>query len=163
MKTKTGLSRILIVFAALGSLLSAAGCSLHRHEYEKAVTAPDCTKEGYTVFTCACGDSYKGAKTKALGHDCEESVVAPGYTERGYTHFRCKVCGYEYDDLYTEMPSEVVAEGAKKDFLLPFDLFAKERTKNPSFVMIHLPARWRFPKPILTIWKPFAVFSRTTR
>ena len=41
----------------------------HEHRYEAVVTAPTCTEEGYTTYTCECGESYVADKTPALGHD----------------------------------------------------------------------------------------------
>ena len=35
----------------------------HTHTYTPAVTAPTCTGQGYTTYTCACGDSYVGDYT----------------------------------------------------------------------------------------------------
>ena len=53
----------------------------HAHSYEAVVTAPTCTAGGYTTYTCACGDSYVGDETEALGHTYENGV--------------CTVCGEE--------------------------------------------------------------------
>lgn len=39
------------------------------HSYEAVVTAPTCTKAGYTTYTCACGDTYTEAGEAALGHN----------------------------------------------------------------------------------------------
>ncbi len=44
------------------------GALNHTHNYAEAVTAPTCTAEGYTTYTCDCGDSYTGNKVDALGH-----------------------------------------------------------------------------------------------
>ena len=41
----------------------------HEHSYTADVTAPTCTEDGYTTYTCACGKSYIGDKTAALGHN----------------------------------------------------------------------------------------------
>ena len=38
------------------------------HSYKAAVTAPTCTEEGYTTYTCECGDSYVADKVAAKGH-----------------------------------------------------------------------------------------------
>ncbi len=39
------------------------------HDYEAAVTAPTCTKDGFTTYKCkACGDTYIGNTTAATGH-----------------------------------------------------------------------------------------------
>ena len=38
------------------------------HSYKAVLTAPTCTAEGYTTYTCGCGDSYKDNYVAALGH-----------------------------------------------------------------------------------------------
>ncbi len=38
------------------------------HSYEAVLTAPTCTAEGYTTYTCACADTYKDNYVDALGH-----------------------------------------------------------------------------------------------
>lgn len=52
---------------------------VHEHEYSTAVTAPNCTEQGYTTYTCACGDSYVDDYADATGHSYEDGV--------------CTVCG----------------------------------------------------------------------
>lgn len=42
--------------------------SEHEHSYTKTVKAPTCTEKGYTLYKCACGDSYKADFVNALGH-----------------------------------------------------------------------------------------------
>ena len=50
------------------------------HNYVPVVTAPTCTKEGFTTYTCAlCTDSYTGNTVAATGHS--------------YTNDKCTVCG----------------------------------------------------------------------
>ena len=46
----------------------------HVHEYVDKVVAPTCTKKGYTIHTCNCGDSFKDSETKALGHQFDSYV-----------------------------------------------------------------------------------------
>jgi len=41
---------------------------IHTCQYEAVITAPTCTEQGYTTYTCVCGDSYVGAPVDALGH-----------------------------------------------------------------------------------------------
>ena len=109
----------------------------HRHEYAQAVTAPSCTEDGFTTFTCECGDTYTGNIVAAAGHDLTDTVTKPTYFSQGFTHHLCNVCGEEYTDTYTTMPDEVVASMAIKDYLQPAEEFSKARTQNPEFVMIH--------------------------
>ena len=44
------------------------------HEYTAVVTAPTCTKSGYTTYTCRCGDSYVADYAPALGHDWQDGT-----------------------------------------------------------------------------------------
>ena len=41
------------------------------HDYKTVVTAPTCTEQGYTTYTCHCGHSYTDNKVAALGHKDE--------------------------------------------------------------------------------------------
>lgn len=40
---------------------------IHTHSYTPVLTPPTATKEGYTTFTCACGDSYMADFVPAVG------------------------------------------------------------------------------------------------
>ena len=52
--------------------------SLHTHSYSKKVTTATCTQQGYTMYTCTCGHSYKD-----------------GYTDptHSYSNNKCTRCG----------------------------------------------------------------------
>ena len=101
----------------------------HEHSYETAVTAPTCTEEGYTTYTCACGDTYVDNKVDALGHtfvdgtcacgaadpnyeahvhSYEAVVTAPTCTATGYTTYTC-ACGDTYTADETAMVPHVDA------------------------------------------------------
>lgn len=80
------------------------------HAYDAVVTAPTCTEEGYTTYTCPCGDTYKDDIVPALGHT-EKVVpaVAPTCTETGLTEGKvCSVC-----DVVLVEQKEVPALGHK--------------------------------------------------
>jgi len=70
------------------------------HTYNKEVTAPTCTKGGYTTYVCSCGDSYVSEQTNALGHSYNDGVqtTAPTCIKSGVKTFTCNNCG----DTYTE-------------------------------------------------------------
>ncbi|MBQ7416211.1 MAG: endonuclease, partial [Oscillospiraceae bacterium] len=58
----------------------------HICEYEAVVTAPTCTEDGYTTYTCSvCGDSYVADEVAALGHTWVDADCDTAKT--------CSVCG----------------------------------------------------------------------
>ena len=50
----------------------------HSHAYETAVTAPTCTEQGYTTYTCAYGDSYVDDYVDASDEHIYENGVCTG-------------------------------------------------------------------------------------
>ena len=48
---------------------SASSSSAHEHNYTAVVTAPTCTEQGYTTYTCTCEDSYVADYVDALDHE----------------------------------------------------------------------------------------------
>lgn len=55
---------------------------IHEHDYEAVVTEPTCTEEGYTTYTCECGDIYEDDHVDATGHS--------------YKRITCTVCGEKH-------------------------------------------------------------------
>ena len=54
----------------------------HTHTYTPTITAPTCTQQGYTIYTCVCGDSYVSDYVDATGvHIYENGVCACGATQ----------------------------------------------------------------------------------
>ena len=61
----------------------------HVHNHTPVITNPTCTEQGYTTWTCTCGDSYVDTYKDALGHDfgvnektCTRCGIAnPNYVE----------------------------------------------------------------------------------
>ena len=60
----------------------------HNHSYTSVKTAPTCTEQGYTTYTCSCGNSYKSDYVAALGHSYKNgkctvcSAISPNITQQ---------------------------------------------------------------------------------
>ena len=65
----------------------------HAHSYTAQTVAPSCSGEGYTVYTCACGDSYIGDRVPALEHR--------------YSEGKCSVCGEADPDYVPPVEPEL--------------------------------------------------------
>ena len=68
----------------------------HNHNYNAIVTAPTCTSEGYTTYTCTCGSSYVSDRVGTANHTYSSTVTSPTCTAGGYTTYTCSACGDRY-------------------------------------------------------------------
>lgn len=59
------------------------------------VVEPTCKTGGYTLYACACGDSYRASETDPLPHTPGDfvTVTPAGATAAGLEEQRCTVCG----------------------------------------------------------------------
>lgn len=64
------------------------------HNYTATIVSPGCTTQGYTTYSCACGDSYATAYQDPLGHDMDEWVIInkPSCTSAGTKRRECTRC-----------------------------------------------------------------------
>ena len=90
--------------------------NIDSHDYQAEVTAPTCTAEGYTTYTCTqCGDSYVSDNVPATGHHYGYWSVEKEATcgEYGVIARYCKDCTEKQTDLLEKLKhhytSEVVA------------------------------------------------------
>ena len=81
------------------------------HSHNAVVTAPTCTAEGYTTYTCHCGDTFVADKVAALGHDAvPHDSKTPTCTEIGWNAYvTCSRCDYT---TYAEIPATGHTESA---------------------------------------------------
>ncbi len=65
------------------------------HSHKATVVKPTCTEQGYTLHTCACGDSYKDLYEAPLGHKSETWLIKKEATctAAGERYKKCTVCG----------------------------------------------------------------------
>ncbi len=75
----------------------------HAHDYVKTVTAPTCTEQGYTTYTCECGNSYVDDYVDSTGHNYTSKITTPAtHLTTGVETFTCD-CG----DSYTEIIDKI--------------------------------------------------------
>ena len=88
-----------------------------QHVYDEGiVTAPECSRQGYTTYTCTlCGHYYQddfvtslGGHIKAEGD--EGIVTAPNCVDEGYTTYTCARCGESFQDDYVDPVGHVLGE-----------------------------------------------------
>lgn len=72
------------------------------------VTAPTCEADGYTTYTCACGNTWTGAPTNALGHNCtkrdtDKNVLVSEATcqKKAVYYYACANCDKSAKDIET--------------------------------------------------------------
>ena len=65
----------------------------HIHTYKSKITAPTCTEQGYTTYTCACGDSYVDDYVNAAHNWSKwEQLTAPTCAAEGQDRRICVSC-----------------------------------------------------------------------
>lgn len=67
----------------------------HKHDFIPTVTKPTCLTEGFTTYTCSCGECYTKDYVSAVGHKTQlQNAKAAGCLTGGYTGDEvCTVCG----------------------------------------------------------------------
>lgn len=98
------MKKIFLIVLAMFLMLCCTACAtvhdiLHLHTYNEEVTAATCTEDGYTTYTCSCGDTYVDNKVNAKGHNYAKKVTAATCTKKGYTTYTCS-CGDSYVSNY---------------------------------------------------------------
>ena len=71
------------------------------HNYRKVVTPPTCAKDGYTTYTCDCGDIYTADFVSKLGHkmDAWTTIKEATAYEDGMKRRDCSRCDYYETDV----------------------------------------------------------------
>lgn len=76
-------------------ILDPNGDTQHKHDFIPTVTKPTCLTEGFTTYTCSCGECYTKDYVSAVGHKTQlQNAKAAGCLTGGYTGDEvCTVCG----------------------------------------------------------------------
>lgn len=68
---------------------------IKEHKYEAKITAPTCTEQGFTTYTCSkCGYVLIADYTDIVPHSYEVKSYPANCTDDGYTVNVCADCGY---------------------------------------------------------------------
>ncbi len=76
-------------------IISSKQKTTHTHKHiKKSVVSPTCSEKGYTVYQCACGDSYNADYKDACGHSVIiDKAVAATCTKSGLAEgSHCSIC-----------------------------------------------------------------------
>lgn len=67
----------------------------HTHSYQEEIILPSCTKLGYTLYTCSCGETYQDNYVDKIDHAYGDFVVTsePTIDSFGQKEKTCKACG----------------------------------------------------------------------
>lgn len=71
---KNKILKILITGFALSTLAFTLTACTHEHSYTPEVINPTCTEQGYTRYTCDCGDTYVDDYVDETGHSFTDYV-----------------------------------------------------------------------------------------
>ncbi len=83
----------------------------HMHKYNSVVSPPTCTLQGYTTYTCACGDSYVSDYVSEAPHNLEwVTLSVASCTTNGVMHGYCQDCTY-YEVKTTPMTDHADNDG----------------------------------------------------
>ncbi|MBR5187556.1 MAG: leucine-rich repeat protein, partial [Clostridia bacterium] len=110
-KLKILLALVPVVLLLIGGIffLSIPKTS-HNHEYTAKITEPTCTAQGFTTYTCACGECFIDEIKNAFDHK-------PGDAATCTTSQNCMVCNTELKAALGHTPGEweIVTEATKTE------------------------------------------------
>lgn len=92
------------------------GVNKHKHSYIESITSPTCTEQGFSIYTCVCGDSYIENYIDKIDHDYKEEIVtSPTCLQFGIKEFTCSNCGDTYTNNFSmaELSASEVFEASK--------------------------------------------------
>jgi len=84
----------------------------HSYGEEGVTTAPTCTTDGFTVYTCAtCGQTLTADPVPATGHAYTATVTEATCVAQGFTTYTCNTCGDSYKSDFVIPDGHSYVEG----------------------------------------------------
>ena len=86
---------LLCACCFISLIFGLTGCDdTHTHNYIEEIIAPTCTEQGYTTYTCSCGDNYVDNYVDAKGHSFTnyKSDNNATCTKDGTKTAKCNAC-----------------------------------------------------------------------
>lgn len=85
------------------------------HSYNAILTESTCAINGYTTYTCECGDTYVDDYTDTLDHEYTSEITIPAtHTSEGVKTFTCE-CGDSYTDSIAKTDVHTYSAAVTKD------------------------------------------------
>lgn len=94
----------------------------HTHSYTEKITEPTCTQNGFTIYTCSCGDGYRDNYVNALGHTWSQWKTTREPTESAEGEAQ-RICG-SCDEKETKTLPKLVPDHTHK--------YTEKVTQEPS-------------------------------
>ena len=91
------------------SLGDGSSEQIHTHNYTAETTAPTCTAQGFTTYSCDCGDEYIADYVNALEHDFKDYIPDNNatYTSDGTKTATCSRSGCNEKDTITDVGTKL--------------------------------------------------------
>ena len=137
--------------------------SPHTHSYKAKVVSPGCQTEGYTIFTCSCGDVYQSDTVTTLGHIWGEwaTTKEASTTEEGNQTRTCSVCNASESRAIEKLPAETAHTHSYTANVVPATCIANgytihtcacgdSYTDNPTKATGHSWGQWLIVKDATT-------------
>lgn len=82
--------------------------STHTHSYSTQTVEANCTEDGYKIYTCSCGESYRETVSDPLGHTWGQWQVTeePTTSSEGVKERICEMCGEKETESLDSLPVE---------------------------------------------------------
>lgn len=124
----------------------------HEHSYSRKVISPTCTSEGYTSYSCSCGNMYTDDRVPALGHSYGEWKVVKDATasETGLEEQVCSRCGAKNQKIIGKRKETAASESPEEPFdIESWILYAQNYAVNSAKLNLEPSAIYCWDTPIV--------------